>query len=636
MEQIAILLPRQTILEYAQQVLEKEGTNVLILKVVDNANAVFEAQEAIEAGVRIIIARGLQATLIKENTSIPVVEMPITVREIGFMILKAKKMLKKEHPSIGIIAFENMFESMDQLGELFDFDLHFYKLSELEETRGYVSQAIKDGMDLVIGGVKTNQIAFEIGFPSLFVETGEESIQKALRMAIHMMRLAEMEKQNEAQMETLLDTSFSGIIKINAYKEIVAVNRVIEQMLSKNSSEVIGFPIDKIFDGIDGESIDGILNGREELYSTSFSIKDQLLMVIGAPIQYDGHYSGAILTCHKIKGTEKSEPEGFGTKLSNGYAAGHNFFHILRESPEMKRCIRQARSYAISKSPVLIYGETGTEKELMAEAIHNNSPQKGSPFINMNCSIMSPGEQKQVLFGFGQENKKNPGGVMELASLGTIFLDEIDHLSLECQYLLYKALHDKMFFSQNSFMKRVFTVRVLAAASNDLQLLVKEGKFREDLYYMLSSLRINLPPIRKEPEEIRRFIRFYIDKYNAAYSRFVEISEEALMAMEQFVWEGNMLQLERFCERLVLTAHRRKVEEGMVRQLLKELYPIIKEEAGVKKTVEFQNSEALHIEELLKNFRGNRTEVAKAMHVSTTTLWRKMKRYGIGNPYEIK
>ena len=227
MERIAILLPRQTILEDVQIVLKKEQIQVRILKVVENANAVFEAKEAIEAGVRIIIARGLQATLIKENTNIPVVEMPITVREIGFMIHKARKMLKKEHPSIGIIAFENMFESMDQLGKLFDSDLHVYYLKELEETRGYVSQAIKDGVDLIIGGVKTNQIAFEIGFPSLFIETGQESIGNALRMAVHLMRLAEMEKQNQAQIETILDTSFSGIIKINAYKEIVAVNRVI-------------------------------------------------------------------------------------------------------------------------------------------------------------------------------------------------------------------------------------------------------------------------------------------------------------------------------------------------------------------------------------------------------------------------
>jgi len=635
MEQIAILLPRQTILKYAQSVLGKEKTEVLLLKVVDNSNAVVEAKEAIEAGARVIIARGLQATLIKESLNIPVVEMPITVREIGFMILKAKNMLKKDHPSIGIVAFENMFESLKELDELFDFDLHFYKLSELDDTRNLVSQAITDGVDLIIGGVKTNQIAIEIGFPSLFMETGEESIQKALHLAVHMLELSEQEKHNKAQIDTLLDTSFSGIIKINAYQEIVAINRVIEQLLGKTTSEVIGFPIDKVFDGIDTESIDGILSGKEELYSTSFSINNQLLMVIGAPIQYDGHYSGAILTCHKVRTTEREEVSEAGVKLAGGHLAGHNFHHILRESDEMKRCIKLARAYGISKNPIFIYGETGTEKEIFAEAIHNNSPQKGGPFININCSTLSPEEQKLVLFGLGEEKGKKPASALETAAFGTIFLEEADCLSLECQYLLFKAVRDRLFWDRNAMVRRVLPVRLIASAGKELSVLVKQGKFREDLYFHLSALEISLPPIRKEPEEIRRFTGLYLEKYNTAYSRYVEISEAALGVMEEYVWEGNLLQLESFCERLVLTAHRRKVEEGMVQNLLQKLYPVIRNDNGSCQIVRNQNPEALRIEMLMERFNGRRNEVAEAMKISTTTLWRKMKRYGIGNNYDL-
>lgn len=635
MERIAILLPRQTILEFAEHVLKKEGIEVQILKVVENANAVLEAQEASAAGVRMIIARGLQATLIQENTNIPVVEMPITIREIGLMILKARRMLKKEHPAIGIVAFENMFDSLDQLEELFDFKLHFYKLKDLEETRSKVSRAIADGVDLIIGGVKANQIAFEIGFPSLFIETGEESIRNALRMALHMIQLAEMEKRNEAQIETLLDTSFSGIIKINAYKEIVAVNRVIEQMMGKPASEVVGFPIDKVIEGIDTEGIEGILSGADELYSTSFSIRDQFLMVIGAPIQYDGHFSGAILTCHKIKGVEKAHPEVSGAKLANGYIASHNFGHILRESKDMKRCIKLARAFCLSKSPVLICGETGTEKEILAEAIHNNSAQKGGPFLNINCGALSFKEQKEVLFGFPEESRKGQKGAFETASFGTILLQEIDKLSVEAQYLLYKAVHDKLFWCGESMVKRVLPVRLIATTSEELTMLVKNGRFREDLYFLLSPLKIQLPPLRKAPEDIGSLIKLYLEKFNTAYSRYVEISEAAFQAMEEYFWEGNLLQLEAFCERLVLTAHRRRVEEGMVQNLLQELYPFIREQNGAGQAVLLKNPEAVRIANLLDRHNGNRAMVAEEMQISTTTLWRKMKRYGIGSKYEL-
>lgn len=635
MEQIAILLPRQTILGYAENVLEKEGIEVQILKVVENANAVLEAQEASAAGVRIIIARGLQATLIKENTNIPVVEMPGTIREIGMMILKAKRMLKKERPSIGIVAFKNMLVSMDQLEELFNCDLRFYELKDLEETRKRVSQAIADGVDLVIGGVKANQTAFEIGFPSLFIETGEESITNALGMAIQMIRLAEIKKHNEAQIETLLDTSFSGIIKINAYKEIVAVNRVIEQMMGKPASEVVGFPIDKVIEGIDTEGIDGILSGADELYSTSFSIRDQLLMVIGAPIQYDGHFSGAILTCHKIKGIEKADSEVSGAKLTNGYIASYNFGNILRESKDMKRCLKLARSYAISKSPVLICGETGTEKEVLAEAVHNNSPQKGGPFLNINCGALSSGKQGEVLFGFPYENRKSRNGAWETAAYGTVLLQEVDKLSLDVQYLLYKAAHDRLFWFNDSMVKRFLPVRLIVTTSEELVMLVKDGRFREDLYFLLSPLKIELPPLRKTPDDIRRLVKLYLEKFNTAYSRYVEISEAALKAMEGYFWEGNLLQLEVFCERLVLTAHRRLLEEGMVQNLLQELYPFIREQNGTVQTVLLKNPEAVRIAKLLDQYDGNRTMVAEEMQISSTTLWRKMKRYGIGSKYEI-
>lgn len=632
MERIGILLPRQTILEFAENVLKQEGIEVQILKVVENANAVVEAQEALAAGVRIIIARGLQATLIKENTNIPVVEMPVTIREIGMMILKAKRMLKKEHPMIGIVAFKNMFDNLDHLEELFDFDLRFYELSALEETRLKVSQAITDGVDLIIGGVKANQTAFEIGFPSLFVETGEESIRHALGMAIHMIDLARMEKQSEAQIETLLDTSFSGIIKINAYKEIVAVNRVIEQMMGKSADQVVGFPIDKVIKGIDTEGIEGILRGTDELYSTSFSIGDQPLMVVGAPIQYDGHFSGAILTCHKMKAAEGRNSEVSGTKLATGYIASRNFTHILRQSQEMKRCMKLARSYAISKSPVMIWGETGTEKEVLAEAIHNNSPQKGGPFLNINCGSLSPQEQREVIFGFSEESRK---GAWERAAYGTVLLQEVDRLSMETQYLLYKAVHDRLFWCNDSMVKRPLPVRLIVTTSKELTVLVKEGLFREDLYFLLSSLKIEIPPLRKTTEDIARLVKLYLERFNGAYSRYVEISREALKAMEEYFWEGNLLQLEVFCERLILTAHRRKVEEGMVRNLLQELYPLIREQDGRAQTVLLKNPEAVRIAGLLDQYQGNRTMVAEELKISTTTLWRKMKRYGIGSKYEL-
>lgn len=304
MTKIAILLPRQTILEYAQKVLQEKNLTIPILKVVDNTSAVAEAQAAKEAGCQIIIARGLQALMIKEQTNIPVVEMTMSTQEVGLMIQKAKRVLKKEHPFIGIIGFANMFGNMEYLEEIFEFSLKLYPISSLEDVSDTIHRAISEEVELVIGGLNVTQTAFEIGFPCLFIETREDSIRYALDIAEKMGEVLDAERHNNSQLETIFDASFNGIVKINACGEIVAVNRMIENLLNKKAETVIGFSIENIFSGLDAENMKRILNGTDQVYSSSIYMENTLFMIMGAPIQYDGNYIGAILTFHKVRSAE--------------------------------------------------------------------------------------------------------------------------------------------------------------------------------------------------------------------------------------------------------------------------------------------------------------------------------------------
>ena len=636
MANIAVFLPRQTILEYAQNVIAEDRIDVQILKVVDNASAVPEAQAAIEAGVQIIVARGLQATLIKKHTSVPVVEMPMTTQEIGLMILKAKRQLKKEHPRIAIVGFKNMFTSMEHLEELFDFDLSLYLLNELEETRTKINEAIAGGADLIIGGVKANQVAFEIGFPCLFVETREDSIREALGIACRMGEALDMERHSDAQLETILDTAFNGIIKINAYKEVVAVNHMIENLLGKPGEELIGFPVDKIMPGIDAAGIDRMFDGSSEMYSQTFWINQQLVMLIGAPIQYDGSYSGAILTCHKVRGPERPEAKQRKETI-NAYPAQGDFHHFLRRNEEISRCISLARRYAMTMSPVLIYGETGTEKELIAESIHNNGTLKGGPFLNINCSTLSSRQQLETIFGIGipDEKRGRKKSAMENGQYGTILLQEIDHLCPEAQYLLYKAINNRTFWVNGSMVKRTFAVRIIATAKEELTAAVKAGSFREDLYYLIQPLKLRIPPLREHPEEIPQLTDRYLEQFNHAYTSRIAVSADGKRVMQEYPWEGNLLQLERFCERLVLTANRKRLEEGYIRELLLDTYPLVKRGGENSTKVVVSHPEALRIMELMEACEGNRVQVAGLLGISTTTLWRRMKKYGIGSKYGL-
>lgn len=626
MAKIALFLPRLTSMEYARRVITEEKMQVDLLKVVDNANAVPEAIAALESGIEIIVARGLQANLISGSTNALVVEMPVTTQEVGLMILKAKKQLKMEHPTIGIVAFSNMFGRLEHLEELFDVKLKTYLQERVEETRQKVEQAAKDGVDIIIGGIKANQVALEIGLPGLFIESREDSIRRALDIARRMAQVIEVKRHSDAQLETILDTSFNGIVKLNACREIVAVNRTIEKLLERQSNELISMPVEQVFKGIDTDSIGEILEGQGEMYSTSVNVGRELFMVIGAPIQYDGHVSGAILTFYRVRSNENRGKELADQPVA-GCTARRNFEDIIRCSGAMKRCIKLARTYAVSHSPVFICGETGTETELFAEGIHNSGCQKGGPFIQINCATLGEEEQRRILFGIDGEDKGDKG-IFERAAYGTVFLQEVDCLAPECQYLLYKAIQCQMFWYHETMVKRNYGVRIIASAFTDLNRSVSEGRFREDLYYALTGLSIKVPALREDASDVRRLADYYLGKYESAYSRRVRMAESAYKALAEYGWKGNLIQLEHFCERLLLTAHKKFVDEGMVRGLYQTMYPFVYETDEVQADV-LCDPEAARLARLLEQYRWNRSQAAKALGISTTTLWRKMKKYGI-------
>ena len=208
MANIGILLPRQTILEHAKKVVDEQDIHkqVKVLKVIRDEEAQEEAKLAVSQGVELIIARGFQAFSIKKAVLVPVIDMSLTTQEIGLVLLKAKKQLNKEMPKIAIIGWRNMFRNMEDFEELFQIDLRVYYLDHMEDQEKIVEQAIAEGAELIIGGIRTNQIAFERNFPALFLEGKEDSVREALLVAKQVGAVIDLEKQNNAQLETIFDT----------------------------------------------------------------------------------------------------------------------------------------------------------------------------------------------------------------------------------------------------------------------------------------------------------------------------------------------------------------------------------------------------------------------------------------------
>ena len=233
------------------------------------------------------------------------------------------------------------------------------------------------------------------------------------------------------------------------------------------------------------------------------------------------------------------------------------FEQIIGRSAALRRVLKHVEIVAPTDSGVLIHGETGTGKELIAQAIHNRSARRDRPFIKVNCAAIPSGLLESELFG--HEKGAFTGAIMrkpgrfELADKGTLFLDEVGDIPLDLQAKLLRVLQEHEFERLGSTRTQQVDVRVIAATHRDLKQMVEEGTFRSDLYYRLHVFPLTVPPLRDRCEDIPLIVRHFVDKYSQRMSRLIEtISDRTMEVLTNYAWPGNVRELQNFIERSVI------------------------------------------------------------------------------------
>lgn len=637
MSKIAILLPKEYMLEQARNVIREDELDIDILKVIKTSDSVYEARQAVEQGAEVVLARGVQAAFIRQYTNIPVAELTLTGQEIGLMIASAKKKVPdKKCPQIALIGFKNMFSDTTYADELFDIRLKFYDIAAIEQAAEKVNLAIQEGADVLLGGDTVNALAVQKGIPAQFIDSTEESIRSAIGVAKKMILTAEAEKNFTAQFETVLDNSYNGILEIDENKEIMIVNRAGEELFHKKASQLEGTALEKVIPELEQRYIDDVLSGKRDSFMTSVYVAGVPMMLTAAPIQYENKIRGAIISLYRNASVRKNDADELHSYYLKGYVAHAHFSDIRITGKEMEYCVELSKMYALSKNPVLICGEDGTDKEKLAQCIHNNSSYKAGPFVAVNCSGMTEQMQVDRLFGNPDaEDESMKKGALAISDHGTIVISEIEKLSLLCQYRLYRAIRYDSLIQNDLERSQTLDNRIIAITRADLYQYVEQGRFRQDLYYLLNSLTVEIPPLRKRPQDIRAIVEDCRVRFTKRYARFPKIAEDAMEALAGFGWQGNEIQLESFCERLFLTSPKKTITSDYVYFLLDTLYPVKERISEDGTTVIYQHPEAARLTELLEKHQGNRSAVAKELGISTTTLWRRMKKYGVINKYDL-
>ncbi len=314
---------------------------------------------------------------------------------------------------------------------------------------------------------------------------------------------------------------------------------------------------------------------------------------------------------------------------------------IISRSPAMRGVRELVPLVAKSMSTVLIEGEPGTGKELIARAIHNLGPRKNKPFIAVNCGALPDNLAESELFGYQKgaftDATHNKPGRFAAAEGGTLFLDEVSEISPAVQVKLLRVLQEKEYTPLGAVRQTKSDVRILAATNKDLANEVKQGRFRLDLFYRLYVVRVNLPPLRARPEDIPLLVDHFIRKFSVLQvRRIIGISERAMAQLMAYDYPGNVRELENAIEHGFVVCGGSIIErEDLPPHIIGEaMLPMSNGSQSWPGSVPsdgqpLQNAEAATIREALAHSSGRRAETAKELGISRNTLWRKMKKYGI-------
>ncbi|MDY6796053.1 MAG: sigma 54-interacting transcriptional regulator [Actinomycetota bacterium] len=455
---------------------------------------------------------------------------------------------------------------------------------------------------------------------------------KAIETALNLRSISEELSAFQEYFNAAMQSISEGLIILNGKLDVLRVNRLASKMTGLHMGDKLA---KSIRNGRMLSKIDRLLDDYEGFIGQEITFKDrgeaeQRLVVDGEPILEEGNRClGVLLVLREPRRARKLAHKVYGAK------ALYRFEDLMGEDPEFRMCIEMLETASRSDSPVLISGESGTGKEMCAQALHNCSPRHDGPFIPLNCVAIPRELLESELFGYeegaftGARKGGNPGK-FELADGGTLFLDEIDSMQVGLQAKLLRVIEEQKFLRLGGSSFIPVDVRIVAASSKDLRYKVLEGGFRDDLYYRLNVINVNLPPLRERRSDIPLLARHFLKKYTASPGKAKRyLKPEILTMLQAYDWPGNVRELSNWVERILTLGDTEETEKRIIQPAFLDAGKLELAGNPGENSAKLGEIEASHIrEELVKN-KYNISRTASTLGISRPTLYRKIAKYGI-------
>ncbi len=447
--------------------------------------------------------------------------------------------------------------------------------------------------------------------------------------------------------KTIMSTIAEAVVITDDKGNIKYSNNALSNMTGYTLDEIPEIGCDNFVEYKNGSIIDDVKkNGKSDLIECNIVKKDHTkvpVLINGQVLHEDTN--DFVFTIVDMGSLKKSDRR-FTISNKDNYSGR---FNIIGNSKEIRNIHEQIILASSSRATVLVTGETGTGKELVAKAIHENSDINNGPFVAVNCSALPENLLESELFGHARGAftgaVKDKIGRFELADGGTLFLDEIGEVSPLIQVKLLRFLQEREFERVGESTTRKSDVRIIAATNKNLWKMSREGDFREDLFYRLKVFPIHLPPLRARKQDIRLLVNHFIDKFNDETGKNLDgLSHDAGITLMDYCWPGNIRELENAIEHAFVTCREGEIDlfdlpveirQAEIRSdICNTAERDVSSSYGVpKQTVSNYNiadNEKDKLIRLLEENNWNRSKVASMLGIDRTTVWRKMKKYGIG------
>lgn len=637
---IVLIAPYPKMTQDAQEVCRMYGERVEIVQG-RMEEGVRAARRAVADGASVLISRGGTYLRIAEQISLPAVEIAVTPTDV----LRALKEARGQGKKFGVAGFMNVIGGMKEWRDLLNVPVVPIEIfDDGEHARREIRRAVvQEGVDCLLGDTSVQKLAAEFRLPYVLIESGKESIWDAVQEAKRIFAARMAEREVHASLRTALDRVHQGLLVIER-GSVQFANQTVLQLVGRDTCA--GLDIHSCLPDSLCRWLEQPEEGRE---SEVIQVGSRLWLVdCHTLLEPDAQF----VSLSPVDDIESMEERVRQKRADAGHVARYTFDDLYGSSRLLRSIVGRAIHFAQSESSVLIMGETGTGKEMLAQSIHNASGRSSGPFVAVNCAALPEQLLESELFGYDEgaftgARRGGKSGLFELAHGGTIFLDEIGETPPQVQQRLLRVLQERKVMRIGGERVISVDVRVVAATNQPLWQWVQEGRFRKDLFFRLDVLRLNTVPLRDRPEDIPELLEHLVYtswyQYKGVGPR-PWIDSAIFSRLQSYHWPGNVRELQNMVEYLLATSPQGRigleaVEEWMKQKALPADHSVFHPASlfsqpaveDPNRTPMPQSSmeqiERWAIERALAYSHGDLTKASQRLQLSRTTLWRKIKQW---------